>query len=126
MHRTVLLALAVATVAFLAVPPAEAKVLGSAHGSTPIAAALPASAVSQSVLTVASEHLSTSVASLVHSPLILVARTEQVVEASGATVGITLVELGGSNPLVWSSNGTGAFTAASTYKLAALMMEAQN
>jgi beta-lactamase class A len=126
MRRTVLLALAVATVAFLAVPPADAKVLGSAHGSTPIESALPASAVSQSVLTVASEHLSTSVASLVHSPLILVAQTGQLVEASGAAVGITLVELGGSNPMVWSSNGTGAFTAASTYKLAALMMEAQN
>jgi beta-lactamase class A len=37
-----------------------------------------------------------------------------------------LIELGGSSPLVWSYNGGEIFTAASTYKLAALMLEAQN
>ena len=45
--------------------------------------------------------------------------------ADGATVGVSLVELGGTQPLSWSSNGTAVFTAASTYKLAALMLEAQ-
>ena len=45
---------------------------------------------------------------------------------SGATVGVTLVELGGSNPITWSQNGGAVVTAASTYKLAALMFEAEN
>lgn len=48
------------------------------------------------------------------------------VDASGATVGVTLVELGGSNPITWSQNGGTIVTAASTYKLAALMLEAEN
>lgn len=48
------------------------------------------------------------------------------VAASGATVGLTLVELGGSDPIAWSLNGNTVITAASTYKLAALMMEAEN
>lgn len=43
----------------------------------------------------------------------------------GATVGVSLVELAGTLPLSWSSNGTAVFTAASTYKLAALMIEAE-
>jgi beta-lactamase class A len=43
----------------------------------------------------------------------------------GAAVGVSLVELAGTLPLSWSSNGTGVFSAASTYKLAALMIEAQ-
>ena len=37
-----------------------------------------------------------------------------------------MIELDGTTPLVWSYNGGEIFTAASTYKLAALMMEAQN
>lgn len=48
------------------------------------------------------------------------------IEASGATVGVTLVELGGSNPITWSQSGATIVTAASTYKLAALMLEAEN
>jgi len=60
------------------------------------------------------------------SPVTLTAAVETLVAASGASVGVTLIELGGSAPLVWSFNGSGVFTAASTYKLVALMMEAQN
>jgi beta-lactamase class A len=37
-----------------------------------------------------------------------------------------VVELGGTDPVVWSVNAGEVFTAASTYKLAALMLEAQN
>src|SRR5579859_1533876 len=55
----------------------------------------------------------------------LAAAISQVVGESGAAVGVSLVELGGSQPLAWSMNGTTVFDAASTYKLAALMMEAQ-
>jgi beta-lactamase class A len=52
---------------------------------------------------------------------------DAVIAASGgASVGVTLVELGGDNPVDWSVNGTEVFTAASTYKLAALMLEAEN
>jgi len=57
---------------------------------------------------------------------VLVAALQQLAAASGATVGVTVVELGGSDPLSWSLDGGAVFTAASTYKLVALMMEAQN
>src|ERR1700687_2448119 len=50
----------------------------------------------------------------------------QLIASSGASVGVTVVELGGTDPTAWSANGGGVFTAASTYKLAALMLEAQN
>jgi beta-lactamase class A len=125
MRRRILLAFALATVALAAVPPAEARVNGKVQGSVVQVVATPATAVSPSVLTISSERIATTAAGLVHSPLVLVARTGQLVNASGASVGVTLIELGGSNPLVWNYDGGGQFTAASTYKLAALMMEAQ-
>jgi beta-lactamase class A len=56
----------------------------------------------------------------------LAASVQQLIGSSGASVGVTVVELGGADPTVWSVNGGGIFTAASTYKLAALMLEAQN
>ena len=60
------------------------------------------------------------------STVTLAVEIEQLIAASGATVGVTLVELGGSQALSLSLNGNSVFTAASTYKLAALMMEAQS
>jgi beta-lactamase class A len=51
---------------------------------------------------------------------------QQLIASSGASVGVTVIELAGADPTVWSVNGGGVFTAASTYKLAALMLEAQN
>jgi beta-lactamase class A len=54
----------------------------------------------------------------------LTAALQQVVAGSGASVGVTVVELGGQDPITWSLDGGSVFTAASTYKLAALMMEA--
>jgi beta-lactamase class A len=56
----------------------------------------------------------------------LVAALQQLIADSGAAVGVTVVELGGSDPLTFSVDGGAVFTAASTYKLVALMMEAQN
>ncbi|GAC1643309.1 MAG: hypothetical protein PVS3B2_09460 [Candidatus Dormibacteraceae bacterium] len=56
----------------------------------------------------------------------LAASIEKLVASSGAAVGVTVVELGGTDPMAWSVNGGAVFTAASTYKLAALMLEAQN
>jgi beta-lactamase class A len=58
-----------------------------------------------------------------------IARLEEdltaMVAASGARVGIALIDLGGRNPKTWSLNGDMAFIAASTYKLPALMYNAQ-
>jgi beta-lactamase class A len=51
---------------------------------------------------------------------------EALITASGAAAALTLVELGGAAPVVRSVNGSEVFTAASTYKLAALMLEAQD
>ena len=59
-------------------------------------------------------------------PSVLAAAIQQVIASSGAAIGVSLVELGGINPLTWSTNGGEVFTAASTYKLAALMLEAEN
>jgi len=56
----------------------------------------------------------------------LEAALQQLVADSGGAVSVTVVELGGSDPLTWSLDGSAVFTAASTYKLVALMIEAQN
>ncbi len=48
------------------------------------------------------------------------------VAASGASIGVTLIELGGTAAAVRSVNGSEVFSAASTYKLAALMLEAED
>ena len=60
------------------------------------------------------------------SPMTLTAAIEQLLQQSGASAGVSLVEIGGAIPFEWSFNGDAVFTAASTYKLAVLMMEAQN
>ncbi len=57
---------------------------------------------------------------------VLATAAQQVIASSGASVGVTVVELGGTDPVVWSVNASEVFTAASTYKLAALMLEAEN
>jgi beta-lactamase class A len=51
---------------------------------------------------------------------------QALIASSGASAGMTLIELGGAAPAVRSVNGGEVFTAASTYKLAALMLEAQD
>jgi beta-lactamase class A len=112
--------------AVLALGPAEVD----AHAAT-TSALRPATVAQTSIpvnLTVAAtQHLVITAASLMsHSPISLTAVINDLVASSGGTAGVTLVELGGATPIVWSLNGTAVFTAASTYKLAALMMEAQN
>jgi len=57
---------------------------------------------------------------------VLAATIQQLISASGASAGVSVVELGASEPLTLSVNGPAVFGAASTYKLAALMLEAQN
>lgn len=56
----------------------------------------------------------------------LVANLQLLVTGAGAAAGVMVVELGGSDPTTWSLDAETVFTAASTYKLVALMMEAQN
>lgn len=126
-RRPVAAVIVAAGAAFLALAPAEID----AHAATPNATRQPALAAQTSLpvtLTVAAtQHLVTTTASLVsRNPVSLTALINQVIASSGGTAGVTLVELGGATPIVWSLNGTSIFTAASTYKLAALMMEAQN
>ncbi|GAC1658570.1 MAG: hypothetical protein NVS9B1_18750 [Candidatus Dormibacteraceae bacterium] len=55
----------------------------------------------------------------------LSAKIQALAAASGAAVGVTLVELAGPAPKSLSVGGATSFDAASTYKLAALMDEAQ-
>jgi beta-lactamase class A len=49
----------------------------------------------------------------------------KIVAGSGGQVGVSLIELGGTLPTNWSSGGATQMDAASTYKLPALMEEAQ-
>jgi beta-lactamase class A len=51
---------------------------------------------------------------------------QAIVASSGTSVGMALIELAAATPVVRSVNGTEVFSAASTYKLAALMLEAEN
>ena len=60
------------------------------------------------------------------SPMTLTAAIETQVQQSGGSAGVSLMEIGGTTPFEWSFDGDEVFTAASTYKLAVLMMEAQN
>ena len=113
--------LVVASVAFIALAPVGNDVHATTRTVTlanPPASAVTVTATHQLVL--AANQL------VARSPMTLTTSIQQLVAASGGSVGITLVELGGATPLVWSFNGSQVFTAASTYKLAALMMEAQN
>jgi beta-lactamase class A len=49
----------------------------------------------------------------------------QIARSSRAQVSVSLIDLGGQAPLTWNLNGGRAFVAASTYKLAVLMYQAQ-
>src|SRR5438105_1964164 len=56
---------------------------------------------------------------------VLAQAVDAIIAASGATIGVSLVELGGPVPSAWSDGGSDPIDAASTYKLVALMDEAQ-
>jgi beta-lactamase class A len=113
--RLILVVLIAATAASAALDVSAAGVQPAAAAVTPVAAAAPAPSTAPAVaLTPAARDASS-----------LAAAVAALVAASGAGVGVSVVELGGTLPLSWSSNGAVVFTAASTYKLAALMLEAQ-
>jgi beta-lactamase class A len=119
--------LVVVLIAFvLTLPPAVAA---RTTGAAARAALVAASGTRTNTPTISTAGDTTSSAPLAapasRDPNALVAVLEQLVSASGADVGVSVVELGGSDPLTWSLNADAVFTAASTYKLVALMMEAQ-
>ena len=122
--------LVLVAVVFLAIAPGsgEAK-------AAPAAAATALIAQMQDAVAAASPSGTTETASqrlvrlanhlVARSPMTLTSEIDQLIASSGGSAGVTLVELSGGTPLVWSLNGGQVFTAASTYKLAALMLEAQ-
>src|SRR5712692_7464372 len=125
MGRSVAAMLAVVTVALVTSP-----LIVKAHTARQVAPSV-ATAASLARTSVSTSAAGTS--AMAAAPMgalrdssVLVAALQQLAAASGATVGVTVVELGGSDPLSWSLDGGAVFTAASTYKLVALMMEAQN
>jgi beta-lactamase class A len=125
MGRSVAAMLAVVTVALVTSPLIVAA--HTARQGTPLVATA-ASAARTSASTSAAGRSAMSAAPMgeLRDSSVLVAALQQLAAASGASVGVTVVELGGADPLSWSLDGGAVFTAASTYKLVALMMEAQN
>jgi beta-lactamase class A len=123
-HRRVWPTLGLAAAALLVLSPAiEARARAQPAATRSQAGAAPASTAS----TTRPDPIATPVAAapVVRDPATLVAALQQLAAASGADVGVTVVELAGSDPMTWSLNGSTVFTAASTYKLVALMMIAQ-
>jgi beta-lactamase class A len=111
-----------AGVAFIAIVPGT----GDVYARTPAGVGRRAQPVATVAVTAARDLVASVNQLVARSPMTLTSNIEPVVAASGGRAGIALIELGGSSPLVWSYDGGEVFTAASTYKLAALMLEAQN
>jgi beta-lactamase class A len=108
-------------------PPAEPQVIPALYvpAATPEAAAMPIDTepVEIGTINITSKN---PIAVAPRDMSGLAGAVQQLIASSGASVGVTVIELGGADPSTWSVNGGGVFTAASTYKLAALMLEAQN
>jgi len=110
-----------------------AWMLSDAHAVEPPAPALrvevaspPAADTPAPAETVVAVPATTPAALPQHPSFELLAKTvNAIVAASGANVGVSLVELGGPIPSAWSDGGGASYDAASTYKLVALMDEAQ-
>jgi beta-lactamase class A len=113
-------------VALVALTAASAALDASASNGKPAATAT-AEPATASVATSSSEPTVVAVATTpaARDAAALAAAVAALVASGGASVGVSVTELGGTLPLRWSSNGGAVFTAASTYKLAALMIEAQ-
>jgi beta-lactamase class A len=109
-------------VVLIAVAAASAALDVSAAPALPVAAAIPVTVPTATPSGAATAVAPTPAARDASS---LAAAVAALVAGSGASVGVSVVELGGTLPLSWSSNGTTVFTAASTYKLVALMIEAE-
>jgi beta-lactamase class A len=125
MGRSIAAMLAVVTVA-LVTSPLIVKAHTARHVTPLVATAASAARTSAAGGAAGTSAMAAAPMGAIRDSSVLVAALQQLAAASGATVGVTVVELGGSDPLSWSLDGGAIFTAASTYKLVALMMEAQN
>jgi beta-lactamase class A len=96
------------------------------HDTPPAATAASAARTTAPSVTIGTSAMAAAPMAAARDSGVLVAALQQLVEESGASVSVTVVELGGSDRLTWSLDGGAVFTAASTYKLVALMMEAQS
>jgi beta-lactamase class A len=113
-------------VTLIAIIAASAALDASASNGKPVVSAT-AEPATATVATPSSEPTVVAVATTpaARDAATLAAAVAALVASGGASVGVSVTELGGTLPLSWSSNGGTVFTAASTYKLAALMIEAQ-
>jgi beta-lactamase class A len=117
--------LALAAVAVVAMPLSVSAHTAGVDGAAVTAAdAGTADAIADSGSAVALAAIAASI--VIRDPAPLQATLQQLIAGSGANVGVQVTELGGSDPLEWSVASDTVFTAASTYKLAALMLEAEN
>lgn len=124
LKRVALAAIAVAAVACVAITPVAAHPRISTLRETQSGTV---SGLAGSVTALGGSYLSTKASALVPSQTAaLTASVQAAIDASGGTAAVTLIELGRTTPVIWSLNGSTVFIAASTYKLAALMMEAQS
>jgi len=124
MGRSVAAILAVVVVALVTSP-----LIVKAHAArqvTSSAAAASGARTSASTSAAGTSAMAAAPIGATRDSTVLVAALQQLATASGAIVSVTVVELGGIDPMSWSLDGDAIFTAASTYKLVALMMEAQN
>lgn len=124
LSRIALASIAVAAVACVAITPVAAhpriSTLRESQSGT-------VSGLPTSITTLGANYLSTKASALVPGQTAaLTTSVQAAIDASGGSAGVTLIELGRTAPVIWSLNGSAVFTAASTYKLAALMMEAQS
>src|SRR4029077_19155115 len=121
MVRSVAVALTVVVVALVTSP-----LIVAAHTTRRDTTSVAPRASGARTRTAVSSAMAAAPMAAARDPAPLVAALQQLVDGSGASVGVAVVELGGSDPVTWSLDGGAVFTAASTYKLVALMMEAQN
>lgn len=122
--RYLLVPVAVAAVACIAITPVAAhpRIATLRESSSGAVAGLPAT-----ITNLGLTYLSARSSSLVPGQTsALSAAVTAEIAASGGSAGVTLIELGRTTPVIFAVNGSSVFVAASTYKLAALMMEAQN
>lgn len=123
LRRCALTLITLAVTGALAVTPAEAQPrVATLREAAPNAVSL----LPGSAATLEASLAAGAAAGLVsQSTLSLDAAVDEIMAASGGSAGVTLIELGGNARAAWSYHGGDVFTAASTYKLAALMMEAE-
>ena len=119
--------LVVAGVVFLTIAPGSSDVQASTSATTisQFHAAISAAAPSGTMDGATQRLVQAANLLVARSPMTLTSEVDRLIAVSGGSASVTLVELSGATPLVWSINGSQVFTAASTYKLAALMMLAQ-